>query len=124
MRSQSSMDLGCTQGSFEDCTLICTLAISTCTLYSTHTNSNISKALEKGPDKGSPTVSSPARGAKDPEVRTPVLRGFLLVLDSYGSLISLPVRHAFDSHPTLPYIATVLLIPRGVGIIHICVGVS
>jgi hypothetical protein len=63
-----------------------------------------------------------SRGAKDPEVRTPVLRGFLLVRASYGSLISLPVRHHFDSHPTLPYIATVLLIPRAVGIIHARVG--
>ncbi len=53
--------------------------------------------------------SSPARGAKNPEVQTPVLRGFLLVRASYGCLISLPVR-PFDSHPTLPYIATVPLV--------------
>ena len=37
-------------------------------------------------------------------------------------MISLPVRHPFDSHPTLPYIAAVPLVPCAVGITHARVG--
>jgi len=60
---------------------------------------------------------------KTPKCKLPCFGVFLLVGTSYGNLISLPVRHPFDSHPTLQYIAAVPLVPCAVGITYVGVGV-
>lgn len=89
----------------------------------------IGRDESKGPERANSSERAEGPRNREFHIRTSRLAppnrrwgDFVLVGTSYGSLISLPVRHPFDSHPTLPYIALVLLIPRAVGIIHARVG--